>query len=459
MNFSPLRMRVTMLAGGLTLAALMARADDAKPTGAGLPAFPGAEGFGAYATGGRTGKVYHVTNLNDEGTGSFRDAVSQPNRIVVFDVGGLIRLKKNLSLSSNLTLAGQTAPGEGIGVYGDTVSAESEHNIIVRYLRFRQGVSGGPKKKAFSMGKSSNIILDHCTVQWGRWDNLGITEACDNITVQNCIVAEGMDPQSFGSLTDEDTNVTFSHDLWINNQSRNPKVKATAQYINNVVYDWGITGLCGGHSAANHYLDAINNYFIKGPASNNQFAGEFLPTDHVFQQGNMADLDRDGNLNGKPVTPDNFTDNKGSPTFMPKAQEHPGIPVTVDSAEAAYAKAVGGAGCSLHRDAVDLRLISELTSLGKTGQLLHTQKDKTGKVIHMATEADVGGQGPIQGGTLPAGAEKSGISDAWAMAHGLSQNDAATAMQLTPSGYTNLELYLNSLAPTAATRTPVAATN
>ena len=452
-----------MLAGGLLLAAQWARADDAAPVGAGLPAFPGAEGFGAYATGGRMGKVYHVTNLNDDGPGSFRDAVSQPNRIVVFDVGGLIKLQKNLSLSSNLTLAGETAPGEGICVYGDSVSASAEHNIIVRYLRFRQGVNGGPKEKTFTMGpnqpktiSSRNIILDHCTIQWGRWDNLGITEGCDNITVQNCIVAEGMDPQSFGSLTDEATNVTFSHDLWINNQSRNPKVKATAQYINNVVYDWGITGLCGGHSAANHYLDAINNYFIKGPASNNQFAGEFLPTDHVFQEGNFADMDRDGNLNGVPVTTDNFTDNKGSPTFVTKAQEHPGIPVTVDSAEVAYAKAVAGAGCSLHRDAVDLRLISELTSLGKTGQLLHTQKGgPDGKtVIHMATEADVGGQGPIKGGTLAAGAEKSGISDAWAAAHGLSPNDAVTAMKITPSGYTNLELYINSVAVAA---TPAAA--
>lgn len=444
-------MRVTMLAGSLTLAALMARADDAAPPGAGLPAFPGAEGFGAYATGGRAGTVYHVTNLNDDGPGSFRDAVSQPNRIVVFDVGGLIRLKKNVSLSSNLTLAGQTAPGEGVGLYGASLSAEGEHNLIVRYLRFRQGISGDARKKAFSMGKSSDIILDHCTIQWGRWDNLGITEACDRITVQNCIVAEGIDPQSFGSLTDEVTNVTFSHNLWINNDSRNPKVKGTAQYINNVVYDWGITGLCGGHSAADHSLDVINNYFIKGPSSqNSQFAGQCWPSDHVFQEGNKADLDLDGQLNGRAVVEKDFSESKTypGPTFVPQAAMHPGIPVTVDSADVAYAKAVAGAGCSLHRDAVDLRLISELTSLGRKGKVLHTQKGGSdGKtVIHMATEADVGGQGPIQGGTAPADADKSGISDDWKKAHGLSLTDPSVAMKVTPSGYTNLELYINSLA-------------
>jgi hypothetical protein len=120
---------------------------------------------------------------------------------------------------------------------------------------------------------------------------------------------------------------------------------------------------------------------------------------------------------------------------------HPGIPVTVDSAAEAYAKAVASAGCSLQRDAVDLRLISELTSLGKLGK------------VHLADENVVGGQGPLKGGTLPAGAEKSGIPDAWATAHGLSTNDATTAMKLTPSGYTNLELYINSLAVAPATTT------
>ncbi|MGA2052504.1 MAG: hypothetical protein ABSH19_04250 [Opitutales bacterium] len=429
---------------GLLLAAQMMHAEDTTAPGAPLVAFPGAEGFGAYATGGRTGTVYHVTNLNDDGPGSFRDAVSQPNRIVVFDVGGLIKLKTNISLSSNLTLAGQTAPGEGVCVYGQSVSAEGEHNIIIRYLRFRQGISGGAKKKAFSMGKSSDMILDHCTIQWGRWDNLGLTQGCDHITVQNCIVAEGINPQAFGSLTDEVTNITFSHNLWINNESRNPKVKGTAQYINNVVYDWGITGLCGGHSAADHYLDVINNYFIKGPASkNNQFAGQCLPTDHIYQKGNLADLDCDGILNGQPVEEKNFSEGKTypGPTFVPQPTMNPPVPVTVDSAADAYAKAVAGAGCSLHRDAVDLRLISELTSLGKLGK------------VHLKDENEVGGQGPLAGGTLPAGAAKNGIPDAWETAHGLSPSDSTAPMKITPSGYTNLELYINSLAVTPAPST------
>ena len=460
MNFPPLRMRVTALAGGLTLAALVMHAEDGAPTSAGLPAFPGAEGFGAYATGGRTGTVYHVTNLNDAGPGSFRDAVSEPNRIVVFDVGGLIRVKSNVSLSSNLTVAGQTAPGEGIGLYGEGVSLSKEGNTIIRYLRFRQGIGGDRGKKALSMGDTSHDnIVDHCTIMWGRWDNLGITTGANNVTVQNCLVAEGIDPQQFGSLTDTATNITMSHNLWMNNNSRNPKLKATAQYINNVVYNWGETGFCGGHSGAVHTQDLINNYFIKGPESkNDHFVGQCTDTDHVFQEGNLADLDCDGKLSGRPVEEKDFPDGKPypGPTFMKKASMSPAFPVTVDSAADAYAKVVAGAGCSLQRDEVDLRLISELTSLGKKGKLLLTVKDSGGKVTHTGSEADVGGQGPIAGGTAPVDTDKDGIPDVWEKAHGLNPNDPSDAMKLAPSGYTNLEVYVNSLAAPAKATIAVA---
>ena len=129
------------------------------------------------------------------------------------------------------------------------------------------------------------MIFDHCSIEWGRWDCLGLTQGSHDITFQNCIIGEGVDPQRFGSLTDSVTNITYSHNLWINNQSRNPKAKGRIQYINNVVYNWGVCGLVGGHSAADHFLDAIGNYFIAGPDSSPHFAGEFKATDHVFQQG------------------------------------------------------------------------------------------------------------------------------------------------------------------------------
>jgi len=402
-----------------------------------LPAFPGAEGFGALATGGRGGTVYHVTNLDDSGPGSFRDAVSQPNRIVVFDVGGVIKIGKEIETKSNLTIAGQTAPGEGICIYGNGVSLGGQSNIILRYVRFRQGIAGDRGKKTLGMDKASNIIVDHCSVEWGRWDDIGLTVGTTTVTVQNCIMAEGIHPQSFGALIDTVTNITLSHNLWMSNESRNPKAKGTIQYINNVVYDWGITGLCGGHSAADHSLDVINNYFIKGPASNNQMAGQFLPTDHVFQEGNYVDLDRDGTLNGRLVTTTDFSDKNGSPTFVSAPAMHPTIAVTTESAAAAYAKIVADVGCSLHRDAVDLRLISELTSLGTKGHTLDHKNDKG--------EALAGGIGEIKSGPAAVDTDGDGIPDAWETAHGLDPKNPADAVKLDASGYSNLEVYLNSL--------------
>lgn len=371
-----------------------------------LPAFPGAEGFGALATGGRGGEIVHVTNLNDAGPGSFRDAVSQPNRVVVFDVGGVIKMANNIDLSNNLTILGQTAPGDGICLYGRSVSMTGRSNIIIRYLRLRQGIAGDRGKKVLGMDNTSNVIVDHCSIEWGRWDDLGITVGSTAITVQNCIMAEGIHPQSFGALIDTVYNVTLSHNLWMSNESRNPKAKGTIQYINNVVYNWGITGLCGGHSAADHSLDVINNYFIKGPSSNNQYAGQFTKTDHVYQRGNLVDLDRDGQLNGIAVPTEGFSDKGGSPTFVLEPAMHPLIAVTIDSAEAAYAKIVAEAGCSLRRDAVDMRLIGELTSLGKSGKTLPHTDDKG--------EALVGGMGK-----LTAAQTATGYSDVEDYANGL----------------------------------------
>ena len=125
-------------------------------------AFPGAQGWGRFATGGRAGKVYHVTNLNDSGSGSLRDAVSQPNRIVVFDVAGVIRINSRIVFSKNLYVAGQTAPGEGVTVYGDGVSFSGADNIIVRYMRFRMGHVGSSGKDCAGIANGQNMIFDHC---------------------------------------------------------------------------------------------------------------------------------------------------------------------------------------------------------------------------------------------------------------------------------------------------------
>jgi pectate lyase len=341
-------------------------------------AFPSAEGFGALATGGRNGEIVRVTNLEDSGPGSFREAVSKPNRFIVFDVGGVIRLKANVALASHITLAGHSAPGDGIAFYGKSVSFSGSSNVIVRYLRFRQGINGDRGKCSINISRGSNMIFDHCSIQWGRWDSLGVTQGSRDITLQHCIIGEAIDPQRFGALVDSVTNVTLHHNLWINNQSRNPKAKGQIQYHNNVVYNWGGTGLVGGHSAADRQLDAIGNYFIKGPSSNDRFAGQFAATDHVFQRGNYADLDRDGKLNGRLVEPSDFGHGKDAPTFTAKPFLAPSVTVHLETAEAAFHKVMKTAGASLQRDSVDARLIAELISLGELGRISHNEDEAGG---------------------------------------------------------------------------------
>ena len=406
----------------------------AGPASQPLPAFPGAEGFGALATGGRGGEIFHVTSLEDSGPGSFREAVSRPRRIIVFDVGGVVRLKSNIAGSSDLTILGQTAPGEGIGLYGRSVSFSGHTNVIVRYLRMREGINGDKGKCSLNLTDSAKMIFDHDSIQWGRWDCLGLTHGSHDITFQYCMLGQGVDPQRFGALVDSVLNITFSHNLWIDNQSRNPKAKGTIQYINNVVYNWGGNGLVGGHSAADHQLDAIGNYFIKGPSSSGRFASEFTSTDKVFQKDNYADLDRDGRLNGQLVTESGFGESAAAPTFVNAPFLHPPILVTIDPAAVAWQKAVEGAGCSLHRDAVDLRLIAEVSSLGSAGQIVKS-------------EAEAGGMGEIAGGPLPASTVHDGIPDSWKTAHGLDPKDPkVVGADYNHDGYLNVEKYANELA-------------
>lgn len=335
-------------------------------------AFPGAEGFGHFASGGNGGETVHVTSLEDSGPGSFREAVSRPNRTVVFDVGGIIRLKSNVSASSGITIDGQSAPADGITIYGRSVSFSGQNNVIVRYLRFREGISGDKGKCSINLSEGSNMIFDHCSVEWGRWDCLGLTRGSHDITFQNCIIGAGIDPQRFGSLSDSVTNITYARNLWINNQSRNPKAKGRIQYVNNVVYNWGVCGLVGGHSEADHFLDAIGNYFIAGPNSGAHAVGEFTATDHVFQKDNFVDANKNGKLDGRALVEADFGSGGNAPTFVKELTVGPLTNVTVEPAQTAFSNVIAHAGCSLHRDSVDAKLIDEVTSLGTRGEIVHT---------------------------------------------------------------------------------------
>lgn len=409
---------------------------------AGPLAFPGAEGFAAMVTGGRKGQVVHVTTLADSGTGSLRDAVSGSNRIVVFDVGGVIKLSSVLVVGGdNITLAGQSAPGDGVTLYGHETSFSGRSNVIVRYLRFRQGMvdSSGSAQKTVNITDGQNLIFDHVSVQWGRWDNFGITGTSSTVTLQNSIVGEGVPPQNFGSIIDGEQDITIAHNLWIDNNERNPKFKANGECINNVVYDWGTGGgIIGGHSGADWYEDYVGNYLIAGPAAVANFFTFYTNTDHAYQTGNMVDVNRDGQLNGRPVVNADFA-GTSPPTFETAPHSKPPVPVTVLSAEAAYARVMAQAGTCQHRDAVELRLIAQLGSLGTKGAII-------------ADESAVGGQPAVTQVTRPAGfdTDGDGMPDAWETAHGLDPKSATDGNgDRNGDGYTNVEEYLNEQADLA----------
>ena len=392
-------------------------------------AFPGAEGYGATATGGRGKPVIAVTTLADDGPGSFRDAAKHSDATIVFRVNGIVHLKSNMDLGSNLTIAGQTAPGTGITIADAKVSMSSATNVIIRYMRFRGGIAESPKVSSLNLSDASHVMLDHLSIEWGRWDNIQ-TNGNSYSTLQNSLVGEGIVPQRFGCLCESDW-LTLSHNLWIHNKSRNPKGKGHIQYVNNVVYNWGVDGYVGGHGAADHYADLVNNYFIKGPSSSDNFIGEFAKTDHTYQSGNFVDLNVNGKLDGRAVSADDFehaeADVMATPFFKPE------VPVHVDSVETIVAKVANDAGDSLCRDAVDARLVGDLLSFGAKGHFIGDEKE-------------VGGLPAQSDETAPADTDGDGIPDAWETAHHLNPKDAADGQKIdAATGFSNLELYLNDL--------------
>ena len=389
-------------------------------------AFPGAEGFAAYASGGRGGNVVHVTNLNASGAGSLAEAASKAGSFIVFDVGGVIDITNaSITIASNVTIAGQTAPGEGITIYGGRVIASKSKNIILRYLRMRGGKSVNSSKCTLTLDNCENVIMDHCSVSWGPWDNVHIVDA-NNITWQHCIISEGIEPQRFGSITDGTRNWTIHHCLWANNKSRNPKMKCYLQYYNNVVYNYGM-GVIGGHSAADNYQDLMNNYFIAGPEGSAKYFDQWTETDHLYSKGNYFDGNCDGVLNGTLITDHNGATVMNSPSLSSTG------PQTLETARQAYATIVEQVGASRVRDIHDKRIITQLTSLGKQGSFI-------------ANEDDIGGIGNVADGAHITDKDRDGMADEWETAHGLNPlvNDA-NGYSLG-NGYTNIENYVNSLA-------------
>ena len=393
-------------------------------------AFPGAEGFGALATGGRGKPAVIVTNLNDDGPGSFRQAVSRPGATVVFATAGVIHLKSSVVLASDLTIAGQSAPGSGITIADGKVSLTDARNVIIRYLRFRGGIKQARGDSSLNLANGANLMVDHASIEWGRWDNIQANGNSQS-TIQHSIIGQGIVPQRFGCLCQSD-ELTLSHNLWIDNKSRNPKAKGRIQYVNNVVYNWGVTGYVGGHSAADHSADVVANVFIAGPESGPNFIGQFAKTDHTWAEGNLVDLDRNGAFDGRPVTADEFT--RAGADVVAQPTQKPQVPVRVDPASMLVPLVAANAGHNLCRDAVDQRLVDEMLSFGRSGKFI-------------ADETEVGGLPPQFTGVVPKDSDGDGMPDEWERNHHQNPGDAADGPAIdAKSGYSHLELYLNELA-------------
>ena len=395
--------------------------------------FPGAQGWGRFATGGRTGCVYHVTNLNDSGTGSLRDAVSQPNRIVVFDVSGVIRLNSRIVFKNNLYVAGQTAPGEGITVYGDGVSFSGADNIIVRYMRFRMGAVGTKDKDCAGIANGQNMIFDHCSFAWGQdenfsinWDNKGT--APKNVTLMNSIVGQGLMTHSAGGLMQAE-NITLYRILLVDNSTRNFKVKGVNQYANNLVYNWKNAAYnMGGDSEGQSYANIESNLFINGPAVGGNCLTGGNANFHFYGVDNLQDSNRDGIFNPAEFTGDGGGDRQATAYDYPALEKW--------AAKDLIDKLLPDVGaCLPYRDLADCYMIDEVLSFGKKGNLITNENELP---IGVPTSW------PWFKGEKLQDTDGDGMPDVWEEANGTDKTKD-DAMTIAANGYANIENYINSI--------------
>ena len=415
-----------------------------------LPAFPGAQGFGAQATGGRGGTIYHVTNLNDSGAGSFRDAVSAGNRIVVFDVGGYITLNSEVAMKSNLTIAGQTAPGGGIGIQGREVSFGSQSNIIVRHVRFRPGSGAPSTDNCLNFYQAHNVILDHVSVEFASWNNMDATTGdwtthpINGITVQNSIDSDPIG-QQFGAHTEAPNGQwSWFDNLFTNSHNRNPLAKVNTVFINNALYncDAGYTT----HTSTNFSHDIVNNYFVAGPASGGNFPWYQIDNNQsMYFTGNLHDSSLDGILNGTGTKPLPGYQGGGTVLTSPWSTITASYPTV--SAASAYRRAISRAG-ALPWDEVDSLVIAQAKTLGSgtVGTGAGTSGPNSGLYTSQTqTGLGNGGFGTITDTSKPTDSDNDGIPDYWETAVGWNPN-SADSMTLGSDGYAHLEDYVNWLA-------------
>lgn len=431
-------------------------------------AFPGAEGAGAFTVGGRGGDVYHVTNLDDTGPGSLRNGITTATgpRTIVFDVSGTINLNSRLNINKSfITIAGQTAPGDGITIAGWSTTVSNAQHVIIRYMRFRPGdirCANGMEGDALWVDNSKDVIIDHVSASWSIDESLSVTDS-DRVTVQWSFITESLNfschPEGrhgFGALVRFGAGrVSYHHNLFSHHFNRNPRVgdDITLDFVNNVVYDWGTDASYSGSAVEGiTKVNYLGNYLIAGPntPSNKRtraFNGGSVNT-WIYQAGNKIDSNVNGTLDGtdtgsamfvnsytQQVAPLDLTSG-GNDEDKPEGSESL-IDINTFTADGAYAQVLGLAGSSLVRDAVDLRVVNQVR--GETGAMINSQND-------------VGGWPLLNSTPVPTDTDNDGIPDTYENANGLDPNDPADAASLRPDGYTNLEAYLNSsnFVPTSA---------
>ncbi len=454
-----------------------------------IPAFPGAEGGGKYSFGGRGGKVYVVTNLNDDGPESFRWACEQGGaRIIVFNVAGIIRLKTPVIIRAPyITIEGQTAPGDGVCIAGETVWVNT-HDVVIRYMRFRRGETNvGRRDDAIGGNPIGNIIIDHVSASWGLDENMSMYRhmyndstgkiedklGTVNITIQNSIFSESLDTwnHAFGSTLGGE-NCSFLRNLWADNTGRNPSVgwNGIFNFANNVVFNWVHRSMDGGDYRAN--FNIINNYFKPGPATpKNSPVGhrilkpesgrsklKYLVFGRAYVNGNIMEghdeITKDNWNGGVQVeelpNTDKYTD------YMRVNKPLPMPQITIIPAKDAYQYVLNNAGASLpKRDAVDQRI----TEQARTGKInfIENVKLPQKQFEHRRLPIDSYKQGiitdvaqvrgyPEYKGTPYKDSDNDGIPDDWETKHGLNPKNAEDAsLDRDKDGYTNIEEYLNSI--------------
>jgi hypothetical protein len=434
------------------------------------PSFPGAGGGGMYTTGGRGGKVLYVTSLADDGTtGTLRWAVTQTGtRTILFKVSGLITLKSALKITNgNVTIAGQTAPGDGICLKSYECSIDAD-NVIIRYMRFRLGNEViGNESDAIWGRYQKNIMLDHCSMSWSI-DECASFYSNENFSLQWCVIAESLNnaghvkgAHGYGGIWGG-KNASFHHNLIAHHNSRNPRFNGYKRsglsytnpldeerldFRNNVVYNWGDNGSYGGESVGKYNI--VANYFKYGPATKSTIRSKVT----------QIDIDVSTTLNppgfGQYYIQDNFmfgsstvTSNNWSgvtyasgvnTTTCKTTVPFQNIAIAQHTAEIAYERVLTYAGASLSRDAVDNRVVTET----RNGTATYSGSITLRPGI-IDTQNDVGGWPTYQSTTPPVDSDSDGIPDGWLTAN----YPGKSANQLDANGYTYLELYLNSLVNT-----------